>query len=447
MASGAGKPPSNQRQGRGPGQRRRWLGLLAGLLVVTAGLAAVLVAVLAIETSPAVPLSSALEAGQVSEGRKAFTRVRKAVIGGDGSQVIMLNASELASIAALAGRGLGQRRSAAGVDGAVAMAAVSVDLPAGLWLNLSVRAAASTAGFPPLELRAGDLVISGWPARALAGAARQWLVWRGLPLQPLDAMVRSLTVENGGLRLQPGRGFGQTGLVSAVIGLGSGQIDQARVSAIYCVLAQQQRALPSDDLAVHLHRMIAATPATTARQAAADHRDGLVALALVVAGKSALGLTDRASSPLAACPMPALAVRLAGRPDLAKHWAVSAALAAVGGLRTGQLLGEWKELADSMTGGSGFSFADLAADRAGLMVGVAAVDPARALAVRSDLRGRRNDGLLPPSVLGLAEGLSEQRFVAQYRDTESDRFAAAVREIDALLARGKAPGAALLAAQ
>ncbi len=358
-----------------------------------------------------------------------------------------MDAGQLSSVAALAGRGLGQRRAAASLDTGGVTAALSVDLPAGLWLNLSARVLVSKGVFPPLELRAGDLRISGWPARALVLAARQVLVWRGLPLQPLDAMVRSFATDNGILRVQPGKGIGQTGLVSALIGLGGRQIDQARVTLIYCALASQQRAKPSNDLAVQVHRMIAATQADSAQQAATDHANGLVALALVVAGKSALSLTDKALSPLAGCPKPRVQVLLAGRIDLAKHWSVSAALAAAGGVRTGRLMGEWKELADSMAGGSGFSFADLAADRAGLRVGTAAVDPALALALRADLRGRDNAGLLPPSVLKLAEGLSEQRFVAQYRDTESARFAAAVRVVDGLLARGKVPGAALPAGQ
>lgn len=436
MTARAGKPNS--------GLGWRWL---AGGAIGVFGVLPIVAAVLMLETSPAVPETPALKAEDVRQGREAFSLVRRAMIEGDGSQIITMDAGQLGSVAALAGRGLGQRRAAASLDAGGVTAAVSVDLPAGLWLNLSVRVLASKSGFPPLELRAGDLRISGWPARALVLAARQVLVWRGLPLQPLDAMVRSFATDNGILRVQPGKGIGQTGLVSALIGLGGRQIDQARVTLIYCALASQQRAQPSNDLAVQVHRMIAATQADSAEKAAVDHANGLVALALVVAGKSALSLTDKALSPLAGCPKPRVQVLLAGRIDLAKHWTVSAALAAAGGVRTGRLMGEWKELADSMAGGSGFSFADLAADRAGLRVGTAAVDPALALALRTDLRGRDNAGLLPPSVLKLAEGLSEQRFVARYRDTESARFAAAVREVDGLLARGKVPGAALPAGQ
>jgi len=93
-----------------------------------------------------------------------------------------------------------------------------------------------------------------------------------------------------------------------------------------------------------------------------------------------------------------------------------------------------------MAGGSGFSFVDLAADRAGLQLGRAAVDPDRSIAVRAELAAISNERLLPPSVLALAEGLPNDRFVASYRDTDSRRFAAAVRAIDHMLARGGTPG-------
>lgn len=415
---------------------RRWL--LGGTLAL-AGVLAVLV----LETSPAVPPAPPPGPEQVMQGRKAFTRFRIATIEGDGTLPVRFTADDVASIAALAGRGLGVNRTAASISPQGAVGAMSIDLPAGLWLNLSARALPAESGFPPLELRAGDLVVSGGAARLVVQAARQLLVWRGVPLQPIDRMVQGLDVSNTRLRLQPGPGMGQTGLVSGLIGLGGDQIDQARVEAIFCTLAQQQRTRPSTDLAVHVGRMIDVTQAGTPGQAVAEHRDGLVAMALLVAGKGALRLVDTDKSPFAACPLPETRIVLAGRPDLAKHWAISAALAAVGGQRTGRLLGEWKELADSMAGGSGFSFADLAADRAGLKVGVAAVNPAQALALRADLQRRDNEGLLPRTILGLAEGMSQERFRAQYRDTDSERFAAAVAEIDRMLARGNTPGATL----
>ena len=57
---------------------------------------------------------------------------------------------------------------------------------------------------------------------------------------------------------------------------------------------------------------------------------------------------------------------LGGRQDLAKHFLISASLRILSNRRTSSSIGVAKELIDSETGGSGFSFVDLSADEAGI---------------------------------------------------------------------------------
>jgi uncharacterized protein YfiM (DUF2279 family) len=59
---------------------------------------------------------------------------------------------------------------------------------------------------------------------------------------------------------------------------------------------------------------------------------------------------------------------LLGRYDSAQHFVISAALAAWAGEPAANAIGVYKEIDDSRRG-SGFSFADLAADRAGTRFG------------------------------------------------------------------------------
>ena len=104
---------------------------------------------------------------------------------------------------------------------------------------------------------------------------------------------------------------------------------------------------------------------------------------------------------------------LHGRHDSAQHFVVSAALAAWAGEPAANAIGLDKEMRDAR-GGSGFSFADLAADRAGSRFGelVAAGSPRLQVALQQPL----SDGDLAPSLTGLPEGLSaaelERRFAA-----------------------------------
>jgi hypothetical protein len=124
---------------------------------------------------------------------------------------------------------------------------------------------------------------------------------------------------------------------------------------------------------------------------------------------------------------------LQGREDLAKHWSVSALLGATLGAGATRAIGEWKELSDSLDGGTGFSFVDLSADRAGLRTARAAVASATAAATVRRLAGIDNDHLLPPAVTRQAEGMTQAQFHARYGTLDAARYAAAVRDIDRLL--------------
>lgn len=117
-----------------------------------------------------------------------------------------------------------------------------------------------------------------------------------------------------------------------------------------------------------------------------------------------------------------------GRQDLLKHFLVSAALAAIVGENEANLWGVGKELSDATReGGSGFSFADLAADRAGVRFarGVLAGSPP----VAGLASGFRLDNYLP-SVDGLEEGLPLDEVIKRFGGQGDPRFDAQIAEID-----------------
>ncbi len=109
--------------------------------------------------------------------------------------------------------------------------------------------------------------------------------------------------------------------------------------------------------------------------------------------------------------------KLRGRTDLARHFATSAALAAVGGVGLSKALGEMKEIEDSRSG-SGFSFRDLAADLAGARFGeqaTASAASARALLARLERLGEPpDDGDLLPAIEDLPEALSEAELEGRF---------------------------------
>jgi hypothetical protein len=129
-------------------------------------------------------------------------------------------------------------------------------------------------------------------------------------------------------------------------------------------------------------------------------------------------------------------VALLGRGDLAQHFMTSAALAAQGGTALSDLVGLFKEVADSR-GGSGFSFADLAADRAGTRFANLATGKRQdAQAVQAAAREGLTADDLMPAIDRLPEGMNAAAFAAAFQDTKSPAYRSAVaaieRDIDAL---------------
>ena len=123
-----------------------------------------------------------------------------------------------------------------------------------------------------------------------------------------------------------------------------------------------------------------------------------------------------------------------GRRDLCQHFVVSALLTEAGSAVLAEAAGLLKEQRDMRKGGSGFSFADLQADLAGV-----------AFAVRLK-KGELSPEKLAkgfvvadfvPDHAGLKEGLSEERFKELFGSTTDDRFRA---EVDKLRRRIEAAG-------
>ena len=120
-----------------------------------------------------------------------------------------------------------------------------------------------------------------------------------------------------------------------------------------------------------------------------------------------------------------------GRGDLTKHFLVSALTTMVSSRLLGDALGLAKELGDA-DGGSGFSFADLAADRAGTRLAEAAfASDAHLLALAERLAEPLRDGDLVPPVSDLPEGMDLGTFTALYEDASGPRYEALVATIDA----------------
>ncbi|WP_421868798.1 hypothetical protein [Motiliproteus sp.] len=122
---------------------------------------------------------------------------------------------------------------------------------------------------------------------------------------------------------------------------------------------------------------------------------------------------------------------LRGRIDLRQHFVYSAAIQVLADAGSSYAIGEFKELLDSVAGGSGFSFADLAADRAGTLFAMRASrnsQQAAELLARFDKPLKESDLMIP--INRLPEGLSEDQFRQRYGDINSEAYRRLTDQID-----------------
>ncbi|MGD9634968.1 MAG: hypothetical protein AB7U97_16935, partial [Pirellulales bacterium] len=115
-----------------------------------------------------------------------------------------------------------------------------------------------------------------------------------------------------------------------------------------------------------------------------------------------------------------------GRRDLAQHFVVSAYLAAAGGTQLAVTTGLMKEMSDA-NGGSGFSFVDMAANRAGILFAGSLLNR------RVSLRAVGDEFTVEaymPNIDELPEGLTATQLLAEYGPQNDDRFQRELQRID-----------------
>mgnify|MGYP005841377213 CR=1 FL=1 len=129
-------------------------------------------------------------------------------------------------------------------------------------------------------------------------------------------------------------------------------------------------------------------------------------------------------------------VPLRGRRDWTRHFFVSAALALLSSAAVSDRLGVFKEEADADTLGSGFSFGDLLADRAGVRFALAATrDEPSARCQQERLAAGFSLDELFPEAADLPEGISDAELHDRYGGVGGEGYQAVMREMDRRLAR------------
>ena len=148
----------------------------------------------------------------------------------------------------------------------------------------------------------------------------------------------------------------------------------------------------------------------------AENRALLVVLAAYVNGK------DLSAALITPTVPERRGVLLNKRIDTAQHFLCSASIAMAGDGTLADMIGLAKEMNDTHNG-SGFSFTDLAADRAGALFGKAAVrNEAKARKLQELIARSTDEAQFMPAIKDLPENLRPDEFAERFRDIHSPEF-------------------------
>ena len=159
----------------------------------------------------------------------------------------------------------------------------------------------------------------------------------------------------------------------------------------------------------------------------AENRAALIVLAFHLNGQGLHALIPEARQWPSAAPRK---VTLAGRSDFVLHFIISAAVAATAGTPLADAIGVYKEIEDSRRG-SGFSFTDIAADRAGTVFGQHATrSAASARALQDKLAAGLVEADFMPPARDLPEGLSEAEFKRRFGGPDAPPYRKVMQQIE-----------------
>jgi len=303
--------------------------------------------------------------------------------------------------------------------------------PIGRYLNARIQLTPSASGLLVTEAKIGRLSIPGGVCRWLTDLANNYLQDRPehQQLKQVWDVLSDIQIENGSaaVTVRYDQALAQR-LEAKGRDWALPKPDRIRLGVYNDVLVATTRTLRKNSSLVFLLKPLFARAAERTALGAdpvAENRAILMALALYLSGKNPTRiLGEKYDAPNSIRPT------LAGRGDLAQHFSISAALAGVMNSHIANIIGVFKEVQDSQ-GGSGFSFADLTADRAGVRFAEqATASPASARDTQQRAAALNAEAAIMPSITALPEGLQDPEFRRRFERRDSAAYNVVKDEIE-----------------
>jgi hypothetical protein len=301
--------------------------------------------------------------------------------------------------------------------------------PIGRWLNVDA-ALRETGRLPSFDhLRIGSLPVPGFIADLAVERAAAYLEGTAEGKLANDVIKRVSFSEGRVVAVYEWRDDIPERLRAVAVP----PADQHRYKAYsdrLVELAGGRGAARSVSLAELLVPMFAlAKQRSAAGDAGKENRAAIVTLTFYANGRGLSAIIPAARAWRQPAP---LKVTLNGREDFPLHFLISAAIAAEAGSPLADAIGLYKEVEDAR-GGSGFSFNDIAADRAGTRFGVLAVKAPQKL--QATVAGGVKERDFMPDVADLPEFMTDAEFKKRFGGIGAPPYNRMMADIEARVAR------------
>ncbi|BCG64912.1 MAG: hypothetical protein methR_P2705 [Methyloprofundus sp.] len=296
-------------------------------------------------------------------------------------------------------------------DGAINLygTALLPDNPIGKYLNVELALVQEQQQLAVEQLKIGSVSIPGFLVEA--GYSFFTASEQGMQLAAITNMLQSAQISHDKLQLSY---IWHKDALDRVKGLVLTGQDKQVLMAYQQQLANITRGFSANrkySLIVLLEPLFSfAAERSVHNDPVVENRALLSVLAAYANGHSLKRLTGEAGAK-----SKRLKLYLHKRHDFVQHFTISAGLAVQGGKTLADAVGLYKEYADKKTS-SGFSFTDLAADRAGVRLAeLATASKSSAYRIQRHMSGRLTEATFMPRTRDLPEGLSATAFQRKYQ--------------------------------
>lgn len=399
---------------------------------------------LVIDTRPLIPNKPALDGTQANIARGKAKMLADGLASADSKIYLNFNGSDIEAISATLSHMFDNTQVGLGYSPTLVQGASSTALNLGLFkIYMNIYCEISSIENLQSRSKVSKCNIGDFP---LPGIVVEALLYGGLTLvfdsevaKTIDSLISNVRVENKELFVSANKSIDFKERVNDTLNDASSLAKMAiqtsipDSSLIQIYLDDLKIQAKNEDMAAYIkNSMQLASIRSTTNDPVLENRAALWAWGISFGSPRfarLAGITDYDTNHQ---------VTLRGRRDLAQHFIYSAIISSLTNSGFSSKAGELKEILDSGKGGTGFSFADLLADNAGIAFAqVLTENNESAINSQNHLAKMNENIVFFPFVHDLPEGMSENKFKRIFKSADSTTYLEFVdsinKRLDALI--------------